>query len=229
MNAFQFLVTCTAIAVSPAIVAADSPMKVAADAPVEIADWSGAFAGLAFGYGSGDSDFRFSSNSNRADHSIDGGFAGIYGGYNWQRGQNVFGLDASYNASSIEGETACPNPSYTCYSEIEDFGAVRLRYGRILDNGAMIYGAAGYAFASVIADADQGSGPEFLDPNASLNGWTIALGAQKMLPSGWAMRGEISHTNYGATGPGEITYGGVEYVDLDVKATSLTLGFERHF
>lgn len=229
MNAFQLLVTCSAIAVSPVRVAADSPKEVAADVTVEIADWSGAFAGLAFGYGSGDSDFRYSSSSNRADHSIDGGFAGIYGGYNWQRGQNVFGFDASYNDSSIEGETACPNPSYTCYSEIEDFGAVRLRYGHILNNGAMIYGAAGYAFASVSADADPGTGPVFRDPNASLNGWTVALGAQKMLSSGWAMRGEISHTNYGATGPGEILADSGSNIDLDVIVTSLTLGFERHF
>lgn len=198
-------------------------------APVDIADWSGAFVGLSVGYGSGDSGYQFSSPTTPHEISVSGGFAGIYGGYDWQVGQSVFGIDASYNASAIEGDRTCPNPSFNCYAEINNFGAIRGRYGRVLDNGALVYGAAGFAFADVTADASIGGSDVFEDPDGKVTGWTIALGMQKMLRDGWAVRGEITHTDYGSTSSGELLDDGGYGFELDPDFTSVTVSVERRF
>ncbi|PVA11731.1 hypothetical protein DC366_01905 [Pelagivirga sediminicola] len=170
---------------------APAPAPIIAPALV---DWSGPFVGAQFGGGFADTDFRYrGATPNAADHDSDGLFGGIYGGYDFQSGANVFGVDLAYNFADITGSTECPNPTFTCSSELEDFGAIRGRYGRAF-NDILIYGAAGYAFGDAKADAARaGAAPVFLDNSASVDGWTAALGVQKMLQSGWALRGEVAY------------------------------------
>lgn len=164
--------------VAPPVMAPAAPMT----------DWSGPFLGAQVGGGFGDTDFRYNgTNPKAADHGIDGAFGGIYGGYDFQSGANVFGIDLAYNFADISGSTDCPNSSYTCSSKLKDFGAVRGRYGRAF-NDFLVYGAAGYAFGNAKADATDSSGPAFPDNSASVDGWTAALGVQKMLASDWALR-----------------------------------------
>ncbi|MFX0543371.1 outer membrane beta-barrel protein [Roseovarius sp. S4756] len=203
---------------------APTPTPVIASALV---DWSGPFVGAQFGGGFGNTDFKFLNNSNTADHSIDGTFGGIYGGYDFQSGANVFGFDLSYNFSDITGSTECPNPAFTCSSKLEDFGSVRGRYGRTL-NDFLVYGAAGYAFGNAKADARNAGGPVFRDNSAGVDGWTVAAGVQKMLQSGWALRGEVAYYNLSA-GSGSIISDVPAPVDLGMDMTTVSIGIEKRW
>lgn len=218
--------TLTTITVSVAL--AITPLTVVAESSTHATNWNGAFVGVEIGLNSGNSGFVF-NNTATSDHSISGGAPSIYGGYDLRYGQNVFGLDASYHFAGPNGETSCPNPSFTCYSEVENFGAIRARYGRVLNTDVLIYGAAGFAFASVVADADPGTGPVFEDPNGNLQGWTVALGAQKMLESGWALRGEFAYTDYDTSRLDDIIADDGNSLELDVQFSTISIGLERRF
>lgn len=206
---------------------APAPTPVTAPA-VTMTDWSGPFFGAQVGGGFGDTDFRF-ANGNSADHGIDGAFGGVYAGYDFQSGANVFGVDLAYNFADISGSTDCPNPAYTCSSKLKDFGAIRGRYGRAF-NDFLVYGAAGYAFGNAKADAANSSGPVFPDNSASVDGWTVALGLQKMLSSNWALRGEIAYYDLSAS-TGAIVADGTtgNPVDLSMDMTTISVGIEKRW
>lgn len=192
-------------------------------------DWSGPFAGLQFGGGFGDTDFLFTQNSNTANHGIDGAFGGIYGGYDFQSGANVFGFDLAYNFSDISGSTPCPNTLFTCSSELENFGAVRGRYGRAFSD-FLVYGAAGYAFGHAKADAANNAGPVFPDNSGGVDGWTVAAGVQKMLSPGWALRGEVAYYDLEAGSNAIITdSAAADPLDLGMDMTTVSIGIEKRW
>ncbi|WP_289069461.1 outer membrane beta-barrel protein [uncultured Aliiroseovarius sp.] len=206
---------------------APEPVQVAAPTPA-VTDWSGFFLGAQLGGSWGNTDFRF-ANGNAADHNIDGFFGGVYGGYDFQSGPNVYGFDVAYNGASIDGQTDCPNPLYTCSSKLEDFGAIRARFGRTF-NDLLVYGAAGYAFGNAKADAENTSGPVFPDNSASVDGWTAAIGVQKMLSSNWALRGEVAYYDLSAE-TGAIVADGTSGnpFDLRMDMTTVSVGIEKRW
>lgn len=204
---------------------APAPTPIMAPAAT-MTDWSGPFLGAQVGGGSGDTDFRYSGGG-AADHGIDGAFGGLYAGYDWQSGANVFGVDLAYNSANIRGSTECPNPSFTCSSDLKDFGAVRGRYGRAF-NDFLVYGAAGYAFGNAKADATGPAGPAFPDNSASVDGWTVALGVQKMLQSGWALRGEVAYYDLSAS-TGAIISDVPGPLNLSMDMTTISVGIEKRW
>lgn len=204
---------------------APAPTPVTAPA-VTMTDWSGPFLGAQVGGGFGDTDFRYNGGA-AADHGIDGAFGGVYAGYDFQSGANVFGVDLAYNFADISGSTECPNPSFTCSSKLRDFGAVRGRYGRAF-NDFLVYGAAGYAFGNAKADATGPIGSVFPDNSASVDGWTVALGVQKMLASDWALRGEIAYYDLSAS-TGAIVADASNPFDLSMDMTTISIGIEKRW
>jgi outer membrane immunogenic protein len=67
------------------------------DQPAPVKDWSGAYLGGTVNYDWG----RFSSSNDGRDAKGAGG--GLYGGYNWQNGQIVYGAEADVNMGDERG------------------------------------------------------------------------------------------------------------------------------
>ena len=67
------------------------------DQPAPVKDWSGAYLGGTVNYDWG----RFSSSNDGRDAKGAGG--GLYGGYNWQNGQLVYGAEADVNLGDERG------------------------------------------------------------------------------------------------------------------------------
>ena len=183
-----------------AIAGSPEPAPMPEPAPVAppIEDWSGAFIGVQAGGAQGDVDWLFPLAGTRADHDNDGGFGGLYAGYNWQSNSLVYGFDAEFNASDISGSTPCPNPAFSCQTELNSFGSIRGRIGGAMDRWH-IYGAAGYAFADADAQSiNVATGAPFYaaDTSETLDGWTIAFGAERKLGSNTVLRGEIAHYEF---------------------------------
>ena len=104
------------------------------------------------------------------------GFAGgVQGGYNWQNGPWVFGLEADIQATGAN-DTFAPwkfsNPW---------FGTVRGRAGYALNN-ILFFGTGGLAFGELRGET---FGLSETHTNA---GWTVGVGAEVGLTQNWSAK-----------------------------------------
>lgn len=125
--------------------------------------WLGPYFGANIGY-------QWTSNGGGPDSSgftdsMSGVTGGIQGGYNWQNGPWVYGIEADFNLSSASGTFAnyqFSNPW---------FGTLRGRAGYAI-NSVFLYGTAGLAFGiSTLASGG-------LSDTSAHVGWTVGAGAE---------------------------------------------------
>src|SRR5690606_32882061 len=156
--------------------AADMPVrtpKPAYKAPyaAPIYNWTGPYAGMTVGYGWGDSrhtDSTAGASSGRFD--IDGWLVGGTFGYNWQDGNDVFGLETDISWSNIEGGNPALALTAPVRTELDWLGTIRARAGFTAD-ASLFYVTGGAAYGKVHADmptVDSGSDWRW--------GWTVGAG-----------------------------------------------------
>jgi outer membrane immunogenic protein len=118
--------------------------------------WLGPYVGTNVG---------FQWTSNIGGLSSSGFTGGIQGGYNWQSGPWVYGVESDFNLSSASGTFAgyqFSNPW---------FGTLRGRAGYVINN-VFLYGTAGLALGiSTVASGG-------LSDSSGHLGWTIGAGAE---------------------------------------------------
>jgi outer membrane immunogenic protein len=142
--------------------------------PLNAYSWAGPYLGGNVGYAWG----RVENNGAKPS-----GFAGgVQGGYNWQSGAVVFGLEADIQASGAN-DTFAPwkfsNPW---------FGTVRGRVGYALNN-VLFYGTGGLAFGELRAEAAA------LSESHSSAGWTVGAGAEMGLAQNWTAKIEYLYVD----------------------------------
>jgi outer membrane immunogenic protein len=118
--------------------------------------WLGPYVGTNVG---------FQWTSNVGGLSSSGFIGGIQGGYNWQSGPWVYGVESDFNLSSASGTFAgyqFSNPW---------FGTLRGRAGYVINN-VFLYGTAGLALG--ISTIARGG----LSDSSGHLGWTIGAGAE---------------------------------------------------
>jgi opacity protein-like surface antigen len=178
--------------------------------PPPVMGWTGLYVGLnaGGGIGSGRSDFNvsgipFASVTNSLSGAIGGGQVG----FNWQTGIVVAGVEADFQASSLNGNLTAPCPFAVCallplsatYSQkVEWFGTARGRLG-VATSGWLIYATAGYAYARLDTDATATAGPASasLSMHDNRNGWTAGGGIEVALAPNWSARLEYLYLNFG--------------------------------
>jgi outer membrane immunogenic protein len=152
--------------------------------PLNAYSWAGPYLGGNIGYAWG---------SVHNSGTKPSGFAGgVQGGYNWQSGPVVFGLEADLHASGANDTFAAwkfSNPW---------FGTVRGRAGYALNN-VLFYGTAGLAFGELRAE---GFG---LSESHTSAGWTVGAGAEMGLAQNWTAKIEylyvdLSDSRFAITG-----------------------------
>ena len=119
--------------------------------------WLGPYVGLNAG---------FQGSSSVGGVSQSGFTGGIQGGYNWQNGPFVYGVEADFNLSNAGGTFAgyqFSNPW---------FGTLRGRAGYVVNNVVFLYGTAGLAVG--ISTVTLGG----LSDTSGHAGWTIGAGAE---------------------------------------------------
>src|ERR1700752_2673991 len=154
--------------------------------PLNAYSWAGPYLGGNIGYAWGTVD----NNQTRPS-----GFAGgIQGGYNWQSGPWVFGVEADIQATGAN-DTFAPwkfsNPW---------FGTLRGRAGYAMNN-VLIYATGGLAYGSVrVKNTFTGADESKLHP-----GWVIGAGMEVALTTNCSARAEylyvdLSDRSYAQTG-----------------------------
>ena len=125
------------------------------------ANWTGIYAGVTLGYSELDAGGVFDNDGDKhtaafGDFDINGTNAGIQIGYNRQRGNIVYGIEADYawmdiSDSYVDGEGDLQR------LEADYFATVRARFGAVADN-VMVYVTAGAAFSEFNLIVENGTG-----------------------------------------------------------------------
>jgi outer membrane immunogenic protein len=152
--------------------------------PLNAYSWAGPYIGGNLGYAWGSVD-----NNPTKPSGVSGG---IQGGYNWQSGPFVFGVEGDIQITGAD-DTFAPwkfsNPW---------FGTVRGRAGYAFNN-IYLYGTGGLAFGDLRAET---FGLSETHTNA---GWTVGAGAEFGLVQNWTAKIEylyvdLSNSNFSITG-----------------------------
>lgn len=159
-----------------------APQPIIESAPVS--SWAGPYAGVHLGYGfSG----RVDDKTNIAnDVRTKGWLGGVFGGFNMQNGQFVYGAEADINYSGIDGS----NGFTSARSNID--GSLRGRAGVAVNDDILVYGTAGIAGQRLrVTDTTV---PES-DTNLMI-GYTVGAGADVKLTEDVFARAEYRYTDY---------------------------------
>jgi outer membrane immunogenic protein len=147
--------------------------------------WVGPYLGVTLGY-----QWSFVTNSNARPAGPEGGFQG---GYNWQTGQFVYGVEGDMQLSGA-------NDTFANYKFSNPwFGTIRGR-GGVAFNNILLYGTVGLAFGEGQVQVI-GLGTE----SSAHVGWTAGLGMEVGLTPNWSARAEylyvdLSDQHYFLTG-----------------------------
>lgn len=158
--------------------AADLPYRSRApytvNQPLNAYSWAGPYLGGTLGYEWGDV-----SNSGAKPSGVAGG---VTGGYNWQNGQIVFGLETDLQGTGADDRFA----SYKFSNPW--FGTVRGRIGYAFNN-VLVYGTGGLAYGSLQAELNG------LQQSQTSVGWTLGVGAEVGIYQNWTAKIEYLYVD----------------------------------
>ncbi|MBV2142275.1 porin family protein [Falsochrobactrum sp. TDYN1] len=161
--------------------------------------WEGAYIGGQIGYGWGKSEF--SDGVDYLEVKPDGFLGGIYGGYNFDVGNNfILGIDADVTYNDLEDGYSETDQGITTSldSKLRWSGAVRARAGYAFDR-FLPYIAGGVAFGSIKNSISATDGVDFVGYSESKThtGWTIGGGIDYAATDNVILRLEYRYTDYG--------------------------------
>ncbi len=143
--------------------------------PLNMYSWAGPYLGGNLGYEWGSVDNNPTKPSGLA--------GGIQGGYNWQRGPWVFGVEGDLEATGAS-DTFAPwkfsNPW---------FGTLRGRVGYALNN-VLFYGTGGLAFGELTGATFGG-----ISESHTNAGWTAGVGAEVGFTQQWSTKIEYLYVD----------------------------------
>ncbi len=165
------------------VVFQEPPAPAAPMAMAPVNTWSGPYAGVTLNYG-----FRseVEGNINGIPASVDtDGFGGsAFGGWNWQNGAFVYGLEADIGAYGARGS----NGDLSARTTVD--GSVRGRVGVAVTDDVLVYGTAGGAAARQRVEVAGNR-----DTDVVL-GYTAGVGVDARLTDQVFGRVEYRHTRY---------------------------------
>ncbi|MER8438078.1 porin family protein [Mesorhizobium sp. M1312] len=163
-------------------VISEEPPAPAPIAELPVASWAGPYAGVSVGYG-------FSGHADAEDIGVDvdtdGFVGGVFGGYQWQQENFVYGAEADIGYSGIEGDDG----GVEAKGGFE--GSLRARLGYAVTPEILLYGTAGGALKNQEIEAAGSS-----DENTML-GWTAGVGTDIKITDNVFGRVEYRYTDFG--------------------------------
>ena len=142
-----------------------------------VKNWSGAYVGGNATWQKG----KFNGQGHDRGHALGGG---VYGGYNMQSGQLVYGGEADLSYSGVD------NNSHGFTAKQGANGSIRGRVGVDL-NPVLVYGTAGVAATNTEMKLGNAK-----DENTSV-GWTAGAGVEAFVTNNVTARVEYRYSDYG--------------------------------
>ena len=185
-----------------------APMEVA-----PVATWAGPYAGVALGYGFSGSTEVDPDVGPSVDVDTDGFVGHVFGGWTWQSGQFVYGVEGDIGYNGMDGDDG----GFDTEGGVD--GTLRARLGVAATDNILIYGTAGGAGGRHKLTTAAG------DDSQTMWGWTAGAGVDvKLTPKAFA-RLEYRYTDLGSE---TFSIGGTDY-DVDASSNKVLVGFGMQF
>ena len=164
-------------------VVSEEPPAPAPIAELPVASWAGPYAGISAGYG-------FSGHAKVHDGGPDiktkGFVGGVFGGYQWQQENFVYGAEADLGYNGVKGDSGGVD------SKGGFEGSLRARLGYAVTPEILLYGTGGGALKN-----QKISVPGDSDSNTML-GWTAGVGTDIKITDNVFGRVEYRYTDFGS-------------------------------
>jgi outer membrane immunogenic protein len=180
-------------------------------------DWTGFYVGGNVGYSFGRSsfDWAFTDPTNGAlfaagsnSNNLNGVLGGAQAGYNWQRANWVFGVEADIQGTGQRGSTenlcvaqnACTRIFYGITQSLDWFGTLRGRVGYAVAPSWMLYVTGGLAFGAVDTEITLSNQGVLSTAGSSRTrlGWTAGAGLEGALVGNWTGKLEYLYVDLGS-------------------------------
>jgi outer membrane immunogenic protein len=194
--------------------AANLPVKAYPAPRPGCAQFGGWYVGGNVGWGVYDTAF---SDRNGLKDTLDSGLpdnvdgrkqgvtAGAQGGYNWQSGCSLLGIETDWSWSGLktsefltDGDLGTQD-TLNVENRLRWFGTTRARAGVVVDN-LLLYVTGGLAYANFRRNyAFFQDGPAHTNVFSSDNtklGWVAGAGAEWALPNNWTLKGEFLYMSF---------------------------------
>jgi outer membrane immunogenic protein len=196
----------SALAVDPSL-----PPYAAYQMPVW--SWTGLYIGADLGYGWSKVDHSVTVNAISVSTNPSGFLGGIHGGYNWQFGQFVAGLETDIAWANITDTTGAVGKvglvpfAIQAEDKLRWLGTTRARLGLLPAQSLMIYGTVGLAYGGVEDNVISSIGSSSINSSfAQLSsvsetrfGWAAGAGAEWAMNNNFLIRAEWLHYDLGST------------------------------
>jgi outer membrane immunogenic protein len=153
------------------------------------------------------------------EYDVDGAVYGAFIGYNWQRNNIVYGIEAGLNGTDFDGHTDCGFIGLAdCSRELSYYGTVVGRLGYAVNN-FLFYGFGGVAWGEVETDVSiAGFDIDALSEDTSHVGWTAGVGLETALTQNFIVGIEYAHVDLGEEDYSVYSGGFGKYsIDIDNK------------
>lgn len=182
--------------------------------PLDTARWTGAYLGLSAGYATGSA--AVTGDLGTFDINQTGGVAAVYGGYNWQLGNLVLGLEAELGTGNYDGTNGAGAAAVS--SQLNTLAAARARAGILLSPAFLIYATGGLAWADMDFTANS------LTQTDWISGYQVGAGTELNVSGPWTLRLEYLYTDLDSQ---TYSQGGVNSTyDLDFHTVRAGLSFK---
>lgn len=188
-----------------------APTEVPIAAPVTSSpsySWGGGYAGINLGYSGDKAKHPLSVTdgpdfySGSLDITSSGFTGGIQAGWNFQNDGFVYGVEADFQTSNVEGKTslnlAAPDGALSgeIGTKLKNFGTIRARVGHTVTDRFIVYGTAGFAMGETESSVRvTGLGSERVKKTE--NGWTAGIGAEYAFNDNMSLKTEYVYTDLG--------------------------------
>jgi outer membrane immunogenic protein len=151
------------------------------------------FAGWWIGgtIGGGTGTFDFSQSNSSIDAS--GMLGGVTGGYNWQTGAFVFGVEGDALASGIGGSQHFAGGANIAKPDMDAMLNLRARVGVTVTPQVLLFVTAGGTWADFDLPV---TGPGGASGNGSAWGWNVGGGAEVAFNPNWSARFDYQFTDF---------------------------------
>jgi len=186
------VLAASATASSP-LLAADlppPPMPVYGEVPLPPQD---VFEGWYLGGTIGGATVTFDGLPAGGSADTSGILGGVVGGYSWQSGPFVIGVEGDLMAADISGGRNFNGGLNRANPSIDTMADLRLRAGYTITPQVLVFGTFGGAWAG--ADLPI-TGPGGASPSADLFGWSVGGGAEVALNPNWSARFDYQFTDF---------------------------------
>ena len=220
--ALAVVLVAGATAASPVLSAdmlpAGPPIVYDAGPPPPMELFAGWWLGATLGGGTSTIDFS-DAKDNIAGSGILGG---VIGGWNWQNGPIVIGLEGDVIAADINGSRKFNGGTNIASPSIDTMADLRLRAGVAVTPNLLLFATAGGSWADMNLPI---TGPGGASRDGTFFGWNVGGGAEVAFNQNWSARFDYQFTDFDTD---SVSYPGGD-VKYDPDVSTYRGSFIYHF